>query len=77
VSNATHDTTVEAPAKPTTTVGKAAESTAPVAEKIAGDTAGQAGGLVGGAARGGELPTDALTGSSLPPGSLGGLPLGG
>jgi hypothetical protein len=57
----------------TKTVGKAAKATKPIAKKA---TAGPAGGLVGGATKGG-LPTDALTGGGLPTSSLGGLPLGG
>ncbi|UYQ64222.1 ATP-binding protein [Streptomyces peucetius] len=60
----------------TKTVGKAAKATTPLAKKATGDTAGQAGSLVGGATKGG-LPTDALTGGGLPTSSLGGMPLGG
>ncbi|MFF8842797.1 ATP-binding protein [Streptomyces sp. NPDC015127] len=60
----------------TPVVKKTAKTATPVVKKAAGDTTGEAGGLVGGATKGG-LPTDSLGGGGLPTGALGGLPLGG
>ncbi|WP_406838766.1 ATP-binding protein [Streptomyces sp. AHU1] len=52
---------------------KATKKAAPAARKVAGGTAGQAGGLVGGAAKaasGGGLPTDSVARGDLPTGQL-------
>ncbi|WP_019058186.1 hypothetical protein [Streptomyces prunicolor] len=65
------------------TGGKVAKTVAPAAQHVAGDTAGQAGGLLGETAKtataGGGLPTDAVTKGGLPTAQelpLKGLPLG-
>lgn len=61
------------------TVGAAGKTATPVAQKVAGDTAGGAGEILGGAVE--SAPAAGGLGQSLPTGggapTLGGLPLGG